>query len=158
MPRTEVKSKIGNIFVKEKILEEYSVKVYKIDPYFYEHYRKKYKLMKMGVNIYQLEWIFILLNISQPWKLMKKIILTEILFLRRKDKKHQKKKLGCKFIRINTSKEGYNADYKASRAQIFISEFKNKKFKKLGGSNKKIKELEDEIKKLKLELASQITQ
>ena len=87
---------------------------------------------------------------------MKKIILTEILFLRRKDKKHYKKKLGC--IRINTSKEGYNADYKASRAQIFISEFKNKKFKKLGGSNKKIKELEDEIKKLKLELASQITQ
>ena len=137
-PEFEVKSKIGNIFVNEKILEEYSVKIYKIDPY--------------------LELMFILLNMSQTWKLMKKIILTEILFLRRKDKKHYKKKLGCKFIRINTSKEGYNADYKASRAQIFISEFKNKKFKKLGGSNKKIKELEDEIKKLKLELASQITQ
>ena len=31
----EVKSKIGNIFVNEKMLEEYSVKTYEIDPYFY---------------------------------------------------------------------------------------------------------------------------
>ena len=36
----EVKSKIGNIFANEKILEEYSVKIYEIDPYFYEHYKK----------------------------------------------------------------------------------------------------------------------
>ena len=35
-----VKSKIGTIFVYEKISEEYSVKIYKIDPYFYEHYKK----------------------------------------------------------------------------------------------------------------------
>ena len=40
-PEYEVKSKIGNIFVNEKILEEYSVKIYEIDPYFYEHYKKK---------------------------------------------------------------------------------------------------------------------
>ena len=33
----EVKSEIGTIFVNEKILEEYSVKIYEIDPYFYEH-------------------------------------------------------------------------------------------------------------------------
>ena len=39
-PEHEVKSKIGNIFVNEKILEEYSVKIYEIDPYFYEHYGK----------------------------------------------------------------------------------------------------------------------
>ena len=31
----EVKSKIGNTFVNEKMLEEYSVKTYEIDPYFY---------------------------------------------------------------------------------------------------------------------------
>ena len=37
----EVKSKIGTIFVNEKILEEYSVKIYEIDPYFYEHYKEK---------------------------------------------------------------------------------------------------------------------
>ena len=40
-PEYGVKSKIGNIFCSEKILEEYSVKIYKIDPYFYEQYEKK---------------------------------------------------------------------------------------------------------------------
>ena len=35
-----LKSKIGKIFVNEEILEEYSVKIYKIDPYFSEHYKK----------------------------------------------------------------------------------------------------------------------
>ena len=63
-PEHDFKSKIGNIFANEKILEEYSVKIYKIDPYFYEQYEKRYKLMKMDVNIYYLEIIFILLNIS----------------------------------------------------------------------------------------------
>ena len=63
-PEFEVKSKIGNKFVNEKILEEYSVEIYKIDPYFYEHYGEKYKLIKLGVNIYYLELMFILLNIS----------------------------------------------------------------------------------------------
>ena len=35
-----VKSKIGTIFANEEILEEYSVKIYEIDPYFSEHYKK----------------------------------------------------------------------------------------------------------------------
>ena len=55
------------------------------------------------------------------------------------------------------SKEGYNADYEASRVQTFISEFKNEKLKKIEESNQKKKELEDKIKNLKLELASQTT-
>ena len=62
-PESEVKSKIGKVFKNENPLEEYSVKIYEIDPYFYEHYEKKYKLMKMDVNIYYLELIFILVNI-----------------------------------------------------------------------------------------------
>ena len=37
----EVKSKIGTMFVNEKILEEYSVKIYEIDLYFYENYKEK---------------------------------------------------------------------------------------------------------------------
>ena len=61
------------------------------------------------------------------------------------------KELGCKFIRINTSKEGYDADYEASRIQTFISKFKDRQLKKL---NKKLKELEDKIEKL----TGQITQ
>ena len=59
-PEFEVKSKIGKIFKKHNPLEEYSVKIYEIDPYFYEHYEKKYKLIKMGVNIFYLELMFIL--------------------------------------------------------------------------------------------------
>ena len=47
------------------------------------------------------------------------------------------KKLSCTFIRINTSKENYDADYGANRIQTFISNF----------NKKKIKELEDKIKK-----------
>ena len=37
----EVKSKIGKLFMKEKILEEYSVEIYKIDSCFYEIIKKK---------------------------------------------------------------------------------------------------------------------
>ena len=36
----KVKSKIGRIFVNEDILEEKSVRIYEIDPYFSEHYKK----------------------------------------------------------------------------------------------------------------------
>ena len=36
--------------MNEKILEEYSVKIYEIDPYFYKHYKEKYKLTKMRPN------------------------------------------------------------------------------------------------------------
>ena len=59
----EVKSKIGKIFNNQNPFKEYSVKIYEIDPYFYEHYEKKYKFIKMDVNIYYLELIFILLNV-----------------------------------------------------------------------------------------------
>ena len=58
----KLKSKIGKIFVNEDILEEKSVKIYEIDPYFSEHYKKKYKLIIMVKNIYCLELIFFLLN------------------------------------------------------------------------------------------------
>ena len=61
-PEFEAKSKIGKIFKKYNPLEEYSVKIYEIDSYFYKHYEKKYKLIKMGVNIYYLELMFISIN------------------------------------------------------------------------------------------------
>ena len=52
-----VKSKIGTIFVSEDILEEKSVRIYKIDSYFSEHYKKiqvdsngqKYILFRIGI-------------------------------------------------------------------------------------------------------------
>ena len=40
-PEFEVKSKIRKIFKNQNPLEEYSVKIYEIGSYFYEHYEKK---------------------------------------------------------------------------------------------------------------------
>ena len=51
------------------------------------------------------------------------------------------KKLNCKFIRINTSRENYDADYKASRIQTFLSNF----------NKNKIKEPENKIKNFSVE-------
>ena len=53
-PEFEVKSKIGKVFKNQNFLEEYSVKIHEIDLYFYEHYEKKYKLIKTGVDVYYL--------------------------------------------------------------------------------------------------------
>ena len=80
---------------------------------------------------------------------MKKDILTEILFLRKKDKKHSKKKLGCKFIRINTSNEknGYDLDHEVGNVEAFIDEFKNKKIKKLVKQLIKEKEMREKEEK-----------
>ena len=78
------------------------------------------------------------------------------LIFEEKRQKALEKKLGCKFIRINTSnaKNGYDLDYEVGNVQAFIDEFKNKKIKELEDkikekeeeSNKKIKGLEDKIK------------
>ena len=36
----ELRSKVNKIFKAHNPLEEYSVRIYKIDPYFYEQYQK----------------------------------------------------------------------------------------------------------------------
>ena len=65
--------------------------------------------------------------------------------MKKKRQEALEENLGCKFIRINTTKEGYDADYEASRIQGFISKFKDEQLKKM---NKELKELKDEIKKI----------
>ena len=40
-PEFEVKSKIGEIFKKHNPNEEYSVRIYEMDPYIYKHYEIK---------------------------------------------------------------------------------------------------------------------
>ena len=51
----------------------------------------------------------------------------------KKGQKALEKKLGCRFIRINTSnaKNGYDLDYEVGNIETFIDEFKNKKIKEL---------------------------
>ena len=147
-PEFEVKLKIGKILKKQNPLEEYSVRIYEIDLYFYEHYeKKKNKLIKMNVNTYYLELMCILMNFCQQQKLMKKDILTGTLLLRKKKKKEAlEKKLGCKFFRINTSnaKNTYDLDYEVSDIEAFLDKFNKKKMKEL---EDKIKEKEEESNK-----------
>ena len=50
------------------------------------------------------------------------------LIFEEKRQKALEKKLNCTFIRINTSKENYDADYEVSRIQTFISQFKDFQF------------------------------
>ena len=47
-PEFEVKSKIGKLFMNEKGLEEYCVKIYEIYLYFYEQNKEKIKVDKNG--------------------------------------------------------------------------------------------------------------
>ena len=68
------------------------------------------------------------------------------------EEKRQKalgKKLGCKFIRINTSnaKNDYDLDYEVGNVQTFIDEFKNKKIKKLEKQLIKEKEIREKLEK-----------
>ena len=49
-PEFEAKSKIEKIFKNHNPLEEYSVRICKIDPYFYKNYEKKCKLIKIRIN------------------------------------------------------------------------------------------------------------
>ena len=157
-PEFEVKSKIGKSFKKHNPLEEYSVKIYETDPYFYEHYKEKIqvdenecKYILFRIDIYFSE-CFLAVEIDERGHTDRDLIFEE------KRQKALEKKLGCKFIRINTSnaKNGYDLDYEVGNVQAFIDEFKNKKIKELEDkikekeekSNKKIKELEAKLKEL----------
>ena len=137
------KSKIGTIFVNKKILKEYSVKIYKIDLYFSENYKKRIQVDKNGqqyilfrIDIYFTKYC-LAIEIDEKGHTDRDLIFEE------KRQKALEKKLNCTFIRINTSRENFDVDYEANRIQTFISQFKDSKNKKL----------EDEIEKLKLQLA-----
>ena len=47
-PEHKVKSKIGNILLNEKILEEYRVRIYEIDPYLYKYCEELIKVDENG--------------------------------------------------------------------------------------------------------------
>ena len=74
--------------MNKKILEEYSVKIYKIDPYFYEHYKEKIQVHKNWSEYILFRVDVCFTEYLLPQKLMKKTMLAEILFLRRKGKEH----------------------------------------------------------------------
>ena len=47
----------------------------------------------------------------------------------KKREKALEKRLKCEFIRINTSRENPDADFEASKIQVFISQFTKNKIK-----------------------------
>ena len=81
----------------------------------------------MGVNIYYLELMFISINFINSRNWWKRTYWQRFYFWRKKTKS-TRKKLGCKFIRLNTS----NAkNYEVGNIEAFIDGFKNKKIKEL---------------------------
>ena len=87
-PEHKIKSKIRNIVFKEKIFEEYSVKIYEIDPYFYEYSKEK-----IQVNENRCKYILFRIDVCFSEYILaveidEKNMLAETLFLRRKGKKH----------------------------------------------------------------------
>ena len=93
------------------------------------------------IDIYFTEY-FLAVEIDEKGHTDRDLIFEE------KRQKALEKKLNCTFIKINTSKENYDADYEASRIKTFISKFKDKE------KENEVKKLEDEINKLKLQLTS----
>ena len=125
IPDTEVRSKINKIFRNHNPVEKYSVKIYKIDPYYYEQYEKyiqvddnecKYILFK--IDIYFSKY-------SLAVEIDKKDDDRNIIFEVKRQKALAKKR-NCKFIRINASND---LDYELGNINTFIYEFKDNSIK-----------------------------
>ena len=125
IPDTEVRSKINKIFRNHNPVEKYSVKIYKIDPYYYEQYEKyiqvddnecKYILFK--IDIYFSKY-------SLAVEIDKKGDDRNIIFEVKRQKALAKKR-NCKFIRINASND---LDYELGNINTFIYEFKDNRIK-----------------------------
>ena len=82
------------------------------------------KYILFRIDVYLTEYLFAI-------EIDEKCYTGRDLIFERKRQKALEKKIGCRFIIINTRKEGYDGDYEASRIQTFISKFKNRQFKKL---------------------------
>ena len=144
-PEHEIKSKIGTIFVNEKILEEYSVKIYETDPYFCEHYKGKiqtdkneYEYILFRIDLYFIEY-FLAIEIDtdrglifEEKKTNSTVNLLELTLVGK--------------IIMQTMKL---VEYRRLSIQTFINKFKEKE------NENKRKELEDEIKKLKHQLRNE---
>ena len=130
-PEFEVKSKIGKIFLRIIIsLKNILLRFMKLILIFMSIMKKiqvdkngcKYILFR--IDIYFSE-CFLAVEIDEKGHTDRDIIFEE------KRQKALEKKLGCKFIRINTSnaKNGYDLDCEVGNVQAFINEFNNKKLK-----------------------------
>ena len=100
----KVKSKIGNIFVNEDILEEYSVKIYEINLYFSEDYKKRIQVDKSGQQYILFRIYIYFTKYCLAVDIDEKGHTDRDFTFERKRQEALEKKLNCTFIRINTSK------------------------------------------------------
>ena len=100
------------------------------------------KYILFRIDIYFSE-CFLAVEIDEKGHTDRDIIFEE------KRQKALEKKLGCKFIRVNTSnaKNGCDLDYEVGNVQTFTDEFKNKKIKKLEKQLIKEKEIREKLEK-----------
>ena len=127
------------MFANKKIFEEYCLKIYQIDPYFYQNYGEKIKVDKNGhvylrIDVYCSEY-----NLAV--EVDEKRHADRDLIVEKKRQEALEKNLICKFIRTNPNKENDDVFYEIGRIQTFISEFKNKKLKELTEKIKEFKKI-----------------
>ena len=92
--------------------------------------KKKFKSIKMDVNTYYSELMFILLDVySLAVEIDEKKKHAERDHIFEEKRQEVLKKLGCKFIRINASKR-YGKHYEIGRIQTFICKFKGRQLEK----------------------------
>ena len=105
-PQHKVKSNIGNIFC---------VKIYKINPYFYEHSKELIKVHnnKRDYMLFKIDVYFLEHNLAT--EIDGKAHTDRDLIFGEKRQETLEKQLNCEIIRINTSKEGYDASYEIRR-------------------------------------------
>ena len=124
---TEVRAKINKIFRNHNILEKYSVKINKIDPYFYEQHKKYIKVDDNDRKYISFETDIYFSEYSLAVEIDKKGDDRDIIF-EVKRQKALEKELKCKFIKINANND---LDYKLGDMYTFIHEFKNNRIKEL---------------------------
>ena len=126
------------IFKNHNPLEEYSVTIYRTDPYFYERYEKTIQVNSNGCKYILFRIDIYFSECSLAVEIDEKGHTDRDLIFEEKRQKALEKKLGCKFIRINTrnAKNGYDLDCEVGNVQAFIDEFKNKKIKELEDKKK----------------------
>ena len=111
--------------------------------------KKKIQVNKNGCKyiLFRIDAYFnkflLAIEIDEKWHTDRDLIFEE------KRQKTLKDKLGCKFIRINTSnaKNGYDLDYEVGNIEAFIDEFKNKKIKELEKKLIEEKEMREKLEK-----------
>ena len=130
-PKFEVKSKIGKFLRTIISLKNILLRLIKFILIFINT-MKKIQVDKNGCK-YILFRIDIFFNkFLLAVEIDEKGHIDRDLIFEKKRQEALEKKLGCKFMRIDTSnaKNGYDLDYEVGNAQAFIDEFKNKKIKK----------------------------